>query len=67
MIPDKPRSAPAQHIPLIRFEQERAENAWQAFAAMRMAERRTPELCDNPIWQILLGDAYAMFCEAFTK
>lgn len=67
MAPDanKPGFGPAQQIPLIPFNENRARDAYDAHVAMLDQERRFPVLKNNPAWQILRADAYEQFALAF--
>lgn len=52
-------------IPVIRFDEQRATNAYEAHVALLDQERRFPTLKHNPAWQVLRADAYENFALAF--
>lgn len=55
----------AQPIPVVRFDEERATNAYEAHIALLDQERRFPKLKQNPAWTVLRADAYENFALAF--
>ena len=65
MTSNKPGSAGAQPIPVIRMHEHKVRAAWEAYAAMRHAERTTPKLRENELWRTLRDDAYGEFHRAF--
>lgn len=62
-------NAPAQSdsIRLIKFNQERANDAWIAHTAILSVEVLRPDLKDNPAWIALRQTAYANFERAFQE
>ncbi len=65
MKPDTPANRGTQPIPVIRFDEQRAEDAYRAHIALLDQERRHPSLKKNPAWQMLRQDAYEAFALAF--
>jgi hypothetical protein len=61
--------APAQSdsIRLIKYNQDRANDAWIAHTAMLSVEALRPDLKDNPAWIALRQTAYANFERAFQE
>lgn len=66
---DFPRRNPpkvqAASVPVIRYNAKRAEDAFQAHAALLQWQALNPALADNPAWQVLVADAYENFTLAF--
>jgi hypothetical protein len=56
---------PNQAVPVIRFDERRATDAYEAHTALLDQERRFPRLKQNPAWQMLRADAYEAFALAF--
>jgi hypothetical protein len=65
MPPDTNSSPPMQGIRVIRFDETRAQQAYEAHVALLDQERRFPTLKNNPAWQVLRADAYENFALAF--
>ena len=65
MTPFNPEQPGAQQIPVIRFDEQRANDAYLAHIALLDQERRHPSLKKNPAWQVLRADAYENFALAF--
>ena len=62
-------SAPEQSdsIRLIRYNRQRADNAFRAHCALLATEAMQPDLCDNPAWVVLRQNAYENFSLAFEE
>ena len=61
-----PGFRPAQFkIPVYRFDEQRACDAYAAHIALLDQEQRYPQLKDNPAWQVMRADAYENFALAF--
>lgn len=54
-------------IRLIRYNRDRAENAFAAHCALLATEAVRPDLRDNPAWVVLRQDAYENFALAFEE
>ena len=52
-------------IPVIRIDDTRAKQTFEAHAALLRAERDNPALRDNPAWTMLRQDAFERFNDAF--
>lgn len=52
-------------LPVIRFDERAAHDAFEAHAAMLVAERANPVLRRNEYWQALRDTAKARFLAAF--
>lgn len=52
---------------LIRYNRQRADNAFEAHSALIAAEIMRPALRDNPAWVVLRQDAYENFALAFEE
>ena len=65
---DKYRQKPpiASVVPVHRFDERRATEAYEAHIALLDQERRFPTLKNNPSWQMLRADAYENFALAFS-
>ena len=50
---------------LVRYDADRAQNAFEAHIALLRAERDHPELRRNPAWTVLRQDAFENFALAF--
>ncbi len=50
---------------LVRYDADRANNAYEAHCALLKAERDNPELRRNPAWTVLRQDAFENFALAF--
>lgn len=51
--------------PVIRIDDTRAKQTFEAHAALLRAERDNPALRDNPAWTMLRQDAFERFNDAF--
>lgn len=61
-----PGFRPAQFkIPVYRFDEQRARDAYDAHIALLDQEQRHPQLKNNPAWRVLRDDAYENFVLAF--
>lgn len=58
LTPDKSEIVSAQL-------ESQLQDAWNAYAAMRSLEVAVPELRGNSAYQVLIGDAFFQFHEAF--
>jgi hypothetical protein len=65
MTPNNPALRGMQPIPVIRFDERRATQAYEAHIALLDQEQRFPTLKENPAWQVLRADAYENFALAF--
>ncbi len=54
-------------VPVIRFDEQQAHDAFEAHAAMLKTERKTPELARNEYWQALKDSARARFLAAYER
>jgi hypothetical protein len=54
-------------IRLIRYNRQRADNAFHAHCALLATEAMQPDLRDNPAWVVLRQDAYENFVLAFEE
>jgi hypothetical protein len=54
-------------VPVIRFHPEQAQAAFQAHAAMMIAEKANPSLAENEYWCALKDTARARFLAAFQR
>lgn len=63
--PHTPGFRLGQDIPVYRFDESRASDAYAAHTAMLDQELRFPVLKANPAWQLLRADAYEQFVLAF--
>lgn len=52
-------------VPVIRYDERQAADAYLVHIALLKAERDDPTLKDNPVWTIHRQDAYERFCVAF--
>lgn len=52
-------------VAVIRYDEARATQAYEAHVAMLDQEQRFPKLKDNPAWVCLRADAYENFALAF--
>lgn len=52
-------------VPIIRMDEQAAHDAFEAHAAMLLAERANPVLGTNEYWQALKDTARARFLAAF--
>lgn len=52
-------------VPVIRYNEARAAEAFEAHCALLLLERINPALRDNPAWTVLRQDAYENFELAF--
>lgn len=59
-----PGIRPAQ-VPIFRFDEQRACDAYAVHTALLDTEKRYPSLKANPAWQIVRADAYENFALAF--
>lgn len=65
MKPNNPALGGTQPIPVIRFDERRAADAYEAHIALLDQEKRFPKLKQNPAWRVLRDDAYENFALAF--
>lgn len=54
-------------VPVIKYDEQRAHDAWEAHTAMIRAELRDPKLRDNSEWAILREVAASNFVSAFEE
>lgn len=54
-------------VSVIRYDEMRAHQAWEAHTALIRAELRQPALKDNPQWAVLRDVAAANFISAFEE
>lgn len=54
-------------VPVIRMDEQAAHDAFEAHAAMLIAEKANPILRRNEYWQALKDSARARFLAAFEK
>ena len=54
-------------IRLIKYNRQRADNAFDAYSALYAMEAVRPDLRDNPAWVVLRQDAYENFALAFEE
>jgi predicted metal-dependent hydrolase len=52
-------------VPVIHFDERAAQDAFEAHAAMLIAEKANPKLSRNDYWQALRDTAKARFLAAF--
>lgn len=52
-------------VPIIRMDEQAAHNAFEAYAAMLVAERTNPVLRQNDFWRSLRDTAKTRFLDAF--
>lgn len=52
-------------VPVIRYDEQRAADAFEAHCALLLCERVNPKLRDNPAWTVLRQDAFENFELAF--
>jgi hypothetical protein len=52
-------------VPIVRFDEQAAHDAFEAHAAMLIAEKANPVLRRNDYWQALKDTARARFLAAF--
>lgn len=65
MARNNPGRSGMQPIPTFKVNEQQARTAWDAYAAMRRAERDTPKLRENDLWRTLRDDAFGEFRRAF--
>lgn len=54
-------------VPIILYAEEQAKLAFEAHAALLVAEAANPSLSNNPAWTVLRQDAYERFASAYRK
>lgn len=54
-------------IPIIRYNEQRATDAFAAYQAIRQQSKANPALVDSPSWQLIAGQAYQQFEAEFTQ
>lgn len=55
------------NVPVIRYHEREAQNAYLAHIALLTAEIADPALRDNPAWTILRQDAFERFATAYER
>jgi len=60
-------NAPTDFVRLIKCDEARAHEAWEAHRAMVLAEIRQPALKDNATWTVLRETAMTDFLRAFEE
>lgn len=59
------RIPPAVQVPVYRYDEARAHDAWECHQALILTEQFRPFLRENPQWQMLRADAYEQFALSF--
>jgi hypothetical protein len=55
----------AIQVPIYRYDEARAHDAWECHQALLRHERDNPHLRDNAQWMMLRADAYEQFALSF--
>ena len=52
-------------VPVVLFDERKANAAWEAHSELLKAMMRNPDLRDNPVWTMLRHEAYETLCAAY--
>lgn len=64
LSPDR-RIPPANQVPVYRYDEQRAHDAWECHRVLLLTERDRPWLRENPQWLMLRADAFEQFALSF--